>query len=82
MVRNAAYQSTTPQFWNSLVEVGGPETYVLHGAINCGKGQPGQSAPVGHGAPAARFNQINVLSTTEADTTGTDATPATEGANA
>ena len=64
MVRNAAYQSTTPQFWNSLTEVGGPETYILHGALNCGKGQPGQSAPVSHGAPVARFNQIEVLNTT------------------
>jgi TldD protein len=67
MVRNAAYQSTTPQFWNSLTEVGGPETYILHGALNCGKGQPGQSAPVGHGAPVARFNQIDVLNTTNND---------------
>lgn len=65
MVRNAAYQSTTPTFWSSLAEVGGPEGYVLHGAINCGKGQPGQSAPVGHGAPVARFNHINVLNTTD-----------------
>lgn len=65
MVRNAAYQSTTPQFWGSLAEVGGPQTFVLHGAINCGKGQPGQSAPVSHGAPVARFNRIKVLNTTE-----------------
>ena len=67
MVRNAAYQSTTPKFWGSLAEVGGPQTYVFHGALNCGKGQPGQSAPVGHGAPAARFNQINVINTTEGE---------------
>ena len=35
--------------------VGGPQTYVLGGAFNCGKGQPGQVAPVSHGAPAALF---------------------------
>jgi TldD protein len=70
MVRDAGYQSTTPQFWGSLAEVGGPQTWLLHGAINCGKGQPGQSAPVGHGAPVARFNQINVISTTDADNSG------------
>jgi TldD protein len=43
--------------------VGGPSTYVLGGAFNCGKGQPGQIAPVTHGCPAALFRQINVLNT-------------------
>lgn len=82
MVRDAGYQSTTPQFWGSLAEVGGPQTWLLHGAINCGKGQPGQSAPVGHGAPVARFNQINVISTTDADNSA-EVLPATvqEGVN-
>ena len=60
-VRDAAYQSSTAEFWGSLVQVGNPSTYILDGALNCGKGQPGQSAPVSHGAPAARFNQINIL---------------------
>ena len=35
--------------------VGGPQTYFLGGAFNCGKGQPGQVAPVSHGCPAALF---------------------------
>jgi TldD protein len=43
--------------------VGGPATYVLGGAVNCGKGQPGQSAPVSHGCPSALFRGINVLNT-------------------
>ena len=67
MVRHAAYQSTTPKFWHALAEVGGPQTYGLFGALNCGKGQPGQSAPVSHGAPVARFNQIDVLAVTDVD---------------
>ena len=33
--------------------VGGEQTYVLGGAFNCGKGQPGQVAPVSHGCPSA-----------------------------
>jgi TldD protein len=36
---------------------------VLGGAFNCGKGQPGQVAPVSHGAPAALFRQVRVLNT-------------------
>jgi TldD protein len=60
-LRDAAYQATTTDFWNSMEAVGGPETYVLGGAFNCGKGQPGQVAPVSHGAPSALFRGINIL---------------------
>jgi TldD protein len=45
--------------------VGGPETYLLGGAFNCGKGQPGQVAAVSHGCPAARFRGISILNTVE-----------------
>jgi TldD protein len=60
-VRDAAYQGRTPDFWRSLVAVGGPSTYRLMGALNCGKAQPGQTAPVGHGAAAGVFAGVNVL---------------------
>ncbi|MFA5891096.1 MAG: TldD/PmbA family protein [Actinomycetota bacterium] len=62
-LRDVAYQATTTEFWNALEAVGGPSTYVLSGAFNCGKGQPGQVAPVSHGCPAALFRGINVLNT-------------------
>jgi TldD protein len=62
-LRDVAYQATTTDFWNSMEAVGGPATYVLGGAFNCGKGQPGQVAPVSHGAPAALFRNIRVLNT-------------------
>ena len=62
-VRDVAYQATTTDFWGSMEAVGGPQTYVLGGAVNCGKGQPGQVAPVSHGCPAALFRDINVLNT-------------------
>ena len=52
-LRDVAYQATTTDFWNSMEAVGGPQTYVLGGAFNCGKGQPGQVAPVSHGCPGA-----------------------------
>jgi TldD protein len=62
-VRDAAYQATTTDFWNSMEAVGGPQTYELHGALNCGKGQPGQVAPAGHGSPSALFRGVNILNT-------------------
>jgi TldD protein len=62
-LRNVAYQATTTDFWRSLDALGGPQTYLLGGAFNCGKGQPGQIAPVSHGCPAALFRAVNVLNT-------------------
>jgi TldD protein len=64
-LRDIAYQATTTDFWNSMEAVGGPQTYVLGGAFNCGKGQPGQVAPVSHGAPTALFRQVRILNTAE-----------------
>ncbi len=63
--KDVAYQSRTTDFWNAMEAVGGPATYVLGGAFNCGKGQPGQIAPVSHGCPAALFRGINILNTAE-----------------
>ena len=62
-VRDIAYQGVTPNFWGSMEAVGGPETYVLGGAFNCGKAQPGQVAAVGHGCPSALFRGVRVLNT-------------------
>jgi TldD protein len=63
MLRDVAYQASTPQFWGSMVALGGPQTYVLGGAFNCGKGQPGQVAAVSHGCPTAVFSGVNILNT-------------------
>jgi len=64
-LRDVAYQATTTDFWGSMSAVGGPQTYVLGGAFNCGKAQPGQAAPVSHGCPTARFDQVSVLNTVQ-----------------
>ncbi|MFC1414939.1 TldD/PmbA family protein [Streptacidiphilus sp. N1-12] len=64
-VKDFAYQGTTTQFWGSLEAVGGPQTYLLAGAFNCGKAQPGQVAAVSHGAPSALFRGVNILNTSE-----------------
>ncbi|MFC5907348.1 TldD/PmbA family protein [Streptacidiphilus monticola] len=62
-VKDVAYQATTTDFWGSMEAVGGPQTYVLGGAFNCGKAQPGQVAAVSHGCPSALFRSVNVLNT-------------------
>ncbi len=62
-VKDAAYQANTTDFWGAMSVVGGPSTYYLGGAFNCGKGQPGQVAAVTHGCPVARFDQVNILNT-------------------
>ena len=62
-LRDAAYQSNTPEFWKSLDMLGGKATYGLGGAFSDGKGQPVQSNSVSHGCPIARFSKVNILNT-------------------
>jgi TldD protein len=64
-VKDVAYQATTTDFWGSMRAVGGESTYLLGGAFNCGKGQPGQVAAVSHGCPAAVFESVNVLNSAQ-----------------
>ncbi|HEX6164924.1 MAG TPA: TldD/PmbA family protein [Vicinamibacterales bacterium] len=63
MVRDAAYQSRTPDFWASCDGLGGRSTYQLWGTSADGKGEPGQTNAVSHGCPPARFRNVNVLNT-------------------
>jgi TldD protein len=60
MYRNPNYTGITPEFWQSCDAVGGREDWTLWGTPNCGKGQPGQVARVGHGATPARFRGVQV----------------------
>ncbi len=64
-LRDVAYQATTTEFWGAMEAVGGPQTWVLGGAFNCGKAQPGQVASVSHGCPSALFRDIRVLNTAD-----------------
>ncbi len=66
MVKDVAYQSRTPDFWNSLDMLGGPRTYELGGTLGDGKGQPPQSNAVSHGCPVARFRGVRVINTAAA----------------
>ena len=60
MLRDATYTGITPEFWGSLDAIAGRDAWQLYGLTNCGKGQPGQSAHVSHGAAPARFRQVQV----------------------
>ena len=60
MLRDATYTGITPKFWAKLDAVAGSEAWRLYGITNCGKGQPGQSAHVSHGAAPARFRDVQI----------------------
>jgi TldD protein len=60
MLRDATYTGITPDFWGSLDAVAGPDAWKMQGLTNCGKGQPGQSAHVSHGASPCRFRNVQV----------------------
>lgn len=63
LLKDVAYQSRTPDFWNAMDMIGGPKSYELHGSLFDGKGQPGQVSSVGHGCPPARFQNVTVINT-------------------
>ncbi len=58
--KNATYTGITPEFWGACDAVCGPEAWALWGTPNCGKGEPGQTARVGHGVSPARFRNVQV----------------------
>jgi TldD protein len=60
MYRNPNYTGITTDFWRSCDAVGGREEWTLWGTPNCGKGQPAQTARVGHGTAPARFRNVQV----------------------
>ncbi|MEA3432578.1 MAG: TldD/PmbA family protein, partial [candidate division WOR-3 bacterium] len=60
VVKDATYTGITPKFWNSCDGIGNKDCWKMHGVMNCGKGEPGQSMRVGHGTAPARFRGIEV----------------------
>lgn len=63
VLKDVAYQIRTPDFWNSMDMIGGQRSYYLGGSFFDGKGQPEQVNAVSHGAPPARFRNVNVINT-------------------
>jgi TldD protein len=60
MLKNPVYTGITPEFWGSCDAVAGPEEWHIWGIPSCGKGEPGQSAHVGHGVSPTRFQNVQV----------------------
>ncbi len=63
MLEDVAYQSNTQEFWNSCVQLCGPDDYRLGGSFFDGKGEPGQISAVSHGCTTSRFNNVTVINT-------------------
>lgn len=58
MFKNATYTGLTPRFWAGCDAI--CREWRVWGTPNCGKGEPGQTAHVGHGTAAARFRNVRV----------------------
>lgn len=58
MFKNPNYQGITPEFWRSCDAICDATHFDLWSVLNCGKGQPGQTAEMSHGAAPARFRGV------------------------
>jgi len=58
--KNPTYAGITPQFWKSCDALGNEKSRQLFGVPNCGKGEPGQTAFVGHSTVPARFRNLQI----------------------
>ena len=63
MIKDAAYQANTQEFWNSCNAICDEKNYRLGGSFFDGKGQPSQVSAVSHGCATTRFNGVNVINT-------------------
>jgi TldD protein len=60
LFKNPTYTGITYEFWRSCDAVGDERSFVMLGTPNCGKGEPGQTAHVGHAVSGARFRNVQV----------------------
>jgi TldD protein len=60
LLRNPLYTGITPEFWRSCDAVADRASWQVWGLPNCGKGDPMQTMRVAHGAPAARFRNVEM----------------------
>lgn len=63
MVKDAAYQANTQEFWNSCSAICDNNDYRLGGSFFDGKGQPSQVSAVSHGCATTKFNGVSVINT-------------------
>lgn len=60
MIKNPTYTGITPEFWGSVSGVCKKKHWKIFGTPNCGKGEPGQAAYVGHGISPTRFEKVRI----------------------
>lgn len=60
VVKDVTYTGYTPEFWANCDAVCDKNSWKMHGVMNCGKGEPGQTMHVGHGTTPARFRNVQV----------------------
>jgi len=59
-LKKVIYKSYNPEFWNSCDAICDERFWRPFGVVNCGKGQPSQTARMTHGSAPARFRNIRV----------------------
>ena len=59
-LKKVIYKSCNPEFWNSCDAICDERWWRPFGVVNCGKGQPSQTARMTHGSAPARFRNIRV----------------------
>jgi TldD protein len=60
MIKNPTYEGITPEFWGNVNGICSKKHWKIFGTPNCGKGEPGQAAYVGHGIAPTRFENVRV----------------------
>jgi len=60
MLKNPNYQGITYEFWNSCAGIADFNHWVPWGLVNCGKGQPMQTAAMTHGCSPALFRGVTI----------------------
>jgi TldD protein len=61
LLKNPVYTGSTPEFWRGCDAVADAASWHVWGLPNCGKGDPMQTMRVAHGAPAARFRNVEMI---------------------
>lgn len=60
LLRSPLYTGSTPRFWRNCDAIGNADAFRMWGLSSCGKGDPMQLMPVGHGCAPARFRDVEV----------------------
>ncbi|MEO0113986.1 MAG: TldD/PmbA family protein [candidate division WOR-3 bacterium] len=60
MIRRPSFTGISYEIWRNCDAICSKDYWEVWGVPNCGKGDPGQTMQVGHGAAPARFRKIKV----------------------